>query len=225
MTSSGIRTLPRRLLAVAATLLLAVAAVVATAAPASAHDQLIGSTPAADSTVEGMPTEIVLTFSAVIAADPGASEVQVTDAAGTELAGDPVADGTTLTVPLEGDASGVISVLWKVVSSDGHPISGDLAFTVTPAATPTETPSPTPTPSATVTAAPSETPSPEVTSAPAPPAEASDATPWIIGGLLLLAAVGGGVLYLLVSRARGQKALGGGGGTTPDAGSDTPSER
>ena len=43
-------------------------------------------------------------------------------------------------------------LLWKVVSSDGHPISGEFAFTVTPAATPT----PEPTESATATPTPDD---------------------------------------------------------------------
>ncbi|MET0296061.1 MAG: copper resistance protein CopC [Microbacterium sp.] len=225
--SQGIHTVPRRLLALAAALLLAAVALVATASPAAAHDQLLGSTPAADSTVEGLPAELVLTFSAVIAADEGASEVQVTDAAGTQLAGTPVADGTTLTVPLEGDGSGAITVLWKVVSSDGHPISGQFAFTATaaPEPTPTETSSPTPT----ATPSPSETTEPTPTAEPsAPPADEDstfgDVWPWVIG-LLVFAAVGGAVLYLLVSRARRRKALADAAPTAPDAESDAPSER
>lgn len=225
--SQGIHTVPRRLLAFAAALVLAAVALIATASPAAAHDELIGSTPAADSTVEVLPAELVLSFSAVIATDPGASEVQVTDAAGAQLAGEPVADGTTLTVPLDGEGSGAITVLWKVVSSDGHPISGQFVFTANaaPAPTPTETPSasPTATPSPSATAEPSPTTEPS-----APPADADsmfgDVWPWVIG-LIVFAAVGGAVLYLLVSRARRRKALEEAAPKAPVTDSDTPSER
>lgn len=227
MTTSGTLRLPRRLFAAAAALALAATALIATAGPASAHDQLIGSTPAADATVEGLPAELVLTFSAVISADAGASEVQVTDAAGTDIAGVPVADGTALTVPLEQDASGVLAVLWKVVSSDGHPISGEFSFTVTAPAAPTESPTPTASPTPTESATPTETAAPTATPTPEPAADDSDAgaTGWIIAGVLLLIALAGAVAYLLISRARRRKALAGRSAQGADTGSETPSER
>ncbi|MET0736511.1 MAG: copper resistance CopC family protein [Microbacterium sp.] len=184
---------------------LAAAAMILPASPAHAHDELIGSDPASGATLDASPAQLTLTFSAEIADDPGATEVQVTDAAGTALAGAPSAQDNVLTVPLEGEASGAVTVLWKVVSSDGHPISGEFAFTVTPAVTPTETPTATPTPEPTPSEEPSETATPS-----APPAtedsSTSDAWPWIIGGVLLVA-VAGAVVYLLVSRARREKAL------------------
>ena len=57
----------------------------------------------------------------------------------------PLVEGTVVTQPLSGAASGLVTVLWKVVSSDGHPISGEFGFTVT--APPTPTPTATATPS------------------------------------------------------------------------------
>lgn len=41
----------------------AIIAALAVAAPASAHDELVSSTPAADSQLTAAPTEVVLTFS------------------------------------------------------------------------------------------------------------------------------------------------------------------
>ena len=173
------------------------------ASPASAHDELVSTDPAADSALDALPAQLTLTFSGELTTDPGATELEVTDAAGTSLAGgDPVVEGTVVTQPLTGAASGAVTVLWKVVSSDGHPISGQYAFTVT------APPTPTPTPTSTATAAPSESPTEAQTTAPTetpvPSGNGNDNTalPWIIGGLLLLAAVGGAVIYLLVSRAR-----------------------
>ena len=72
----------------------------------------------------------------------------------------PTAQDNVLTQPLEGTASGVITVLWKVVSSDGHPISGEFSFTATgaPTPTPTQTATPTVTPTPTETVEPTPTP-------------------------------------------------------------------
>ena len=133
--------------ALIAAIALAGASVFLVAAPASAHDELVSTDPAAGAAVDALPAQLTLTFSGELATDPGATELQVTDAAGTSLAnGDPVVADTTVTQPLAGAASGAITVLWKVVSSDGHPISGEYTFTVT---APAPSPTPTPTPSAT----------------------------------------------------------------------------
>jgi methionine-rich copper-binding protein CopC len=190
-------------LAAAVTALVLAFAGLTVAAPASAHDEFISSDPAADAALEELPAQLTLTFSGALAADPGATELQVTDAGGTSLTdGDPVVEGTTVTQALTGAASGVVTVLWKVVSSDGHPISGEFDFTVT------APPAPTPTPSASPTASASASPTAEPTPTPTetPVSAASDSTladvwPWIVGGVLV-AGVGGAVVYLLASRAR-----------------------
>jgi methionine-rich copper-binding protein CopC len=189
-----------RALAAAATALLLTAGGLIVASPANAHDELASTDPSADSTVDALPEQLTLVFSGELATDPGATELQVTDAAGTSLAdGDPVVEGTNVTQTLAGAASGAITVLWKVVSSDGHPISGEFGFTVT--APPTPTPTSTPTASATPIETPTAEPTPTPTETPVPAADENSALPWVIGGLLL-AAVGGAVIYLLASRAR-----------------------
>ena len=227
--SHGIHTTrATRALALTAAFLLTFWVLSVSASPAHAHDELLGSSPAAEATVEGLPTEITLTFSAAIATDAGASEVQVTDAAGTSLVAEaPTAQDNVLTQALEGEASGPVTVLWKVVSSDGHPISGQYAFTVTAPPTPTDTPTPTavPTPSS----EPSESAEPSSSATPtAPPADedatAASAWPWILGGLIIVA-VAGAVVYLLVSRARRRKALEEGRSASPQPGSGPPAER
>lgn len=101
----------------------------AVALPAAAHDELLSSDPAPDATVAQLPAEITMTFSGVLIDEPGANRVSVTDAAGTELAdGDPVLDGTEVTQALSGTSQGPITVVWRVVSSDGHPVSGEYSF-------------------------------------------------------------------------------------------------
>ena len=195
----------RRVIAAAAAALLLSLGGLMVAAPASAHDELVSTDPAADAVLDALPPQLTLTFSGELATDPGATELQVTDAAGTSLAdGDPLVEGTVVTQPLSGAASGVVTVLWKVVSSDGHPISGEFAFSVPTA------PTPTPTPTATATASPSETPVETATPAPvetAVPVDSGAASlPWILLAVIGVALLGG-VTYLLVSRARRQKAL------------------
>ncbi|WP_461471349.1 copper resistance CopC family protein [Microbacterium sp. HJ5] len=224
--SQGIHTaLSTRVAALVAAVLAVAALLLVPASPARAHDELLGSSPAADSTVDALPTELTLTFSGAIATDAGASEVAVTDAAGTSLTdGEPSVQDNVLTQPLSGEASGEITVLWKVVSSDGHPISGELSFTSAAAPAPTDTASPAP--SASETAEP--TLEPTATASPTAPAgedsSSADVWPWVIGGLVL-AAVVGAIVYLATSRSRREKALaenreralGGGSGADSDA--------
>lgn len=111
----------------------------AVAVPAVAHDDLVASDPAADSEVAQLPDAVTLTYSGVLIDEPGVNAISVTDAAGTELAeGTPTLDGTTATQALIGDSQGPITVRWRVVSSDGHPVSGEFSFTAgDPAAAPT----------------------------------------------------------------------------------------
>ncbi|MFB8147387.1 copper resistance protein CopC [Microbacterium sp. NPDC056003] len=230
--SQGIHTaLPARALALAAALLVAFALLLVPASPAHAHDELIGSTPSAGSTVEAVPAQLTLTFSGAIATDAGASDVAVTDAAGASLIdGAPTAQDNVLTQPLTGEASGEITVLWKVVSSDGHPISGQFAFTVTSGPTPTPTDTATPTPTPTETSEPTQEPSasPSATVPADSGTTGSDVWPWVLIGIVVIA-LGGGITYLLVSRARREKALADnrerarGGAPRPD--SDASAER
>ena len=83
--TSSPRSLVRLLLAATTAALLATGGLLV-ASPASAHDELISTDPAADSTVDGLPAQLTFTFSDEIDTTERASEVQVTDAAGTTLA-------------------------------------------------------------------------------------------------------------------------------------------
>lgn len=156
----------------------------AVAAPAFAHDELIGSTPAAGSAVDTLPAEVTLTFSGVLLDEPGATVVEVTDASGTDLTGgDPVLDGTRLTQPLTGTASGEVTVIWRVVSSDGHPISDEFTFTVGSAVAPLESATP----------------------LPGAPMQTVDFTwLWIVIGVVVVG-LGGALVAVLVARARGPR--------------------
>ncbi len=70
----------RRALTAAAAALLLAAGGLLVASPASAHDELVSTDPAADTSLDALPAQLTLTFSGELATDPGATELQVTDA-------------------------------------------------------------------------------------------------------------------------------------------------
>lgn len=130
--------------------LVAVAAVLAsvsTAAPAFAHAALISSDPADGAELDTAPTRVTLTFNQDI--EPQFATVTVSGPDGTPYADGAVrVDGPTVVVdvtPLGAAAPYVVA--FRVISADGHPISGTYTFRLTKAA-PAVANSPTPAPSA-----------------------------------------------------------------------------
>lgn len=123
-----------RLRVVAAGIAVAAVAVLASVVPASAHDDLLSSSPSAGERLPSAPDEISLRFSADVM-DVGA-QVIVADAEGADwVAADPAVVADAVTVPLQGGMPVAgYEVRWRVVSSDGHPISGVIPFTVGDAA-------------------------------------------------------------------------------------------
>ena len=184
---------------------------------ASAHDALVSSSPAADESVETVPAELTLTFSAKLIDGDGATEVVVTDPSGASVTdGDATVDGAIVTQPLRASGpAGEYHVVWKVVSSDGHPTSGEYSFTVTVGDDGAATGSPSAAPT---TAAPTaeQTVAPEPTATPTESEGSSSASAWIwglsIGGILVIVALM--LWYSMRTRKNGQ---------APD--SDAPSER
>lgn len=208
---------PAAPVALAATLLAAVL-VLLSPLSASAHDALVSSSPAADESVETVPAELTLTFSAKLIDGEGATEVVVTDPDGASITeGTATVDGAIVTQPLQGSGpAGEYHVVWKVVSSDGHPTSGEYSFTVTVGddGAATESPSAAPTTAAPTT---SESAAPEATTTPAADSgDSSGASAWIwvlsIGGILVIVAL----MLWYTMRARRK-------GPAPD--SDPSSER
>ncbi|MFI7385317.1 copper resistance CopC/CopD family protein [Streptomyces sp. NPDC049813] len=113
-------------------LLLAVTgALLAGAAPASAHAALTGSDPKQGAVVQTAPEQVSLTFSEDVAMSDGA--VRVLDPAGKRVddgkAGHP--GGTTYSVGLHsGLPDGTFTVAYQVVSADSHPVSGAFTFSI-----------------------------------------------------------------------------------------------
>ncbi|MGO1316743.1 MAG: copper resistance CopC family protein [Cellulomonadaceae bacterium] len=121
--------------ALAAGVLVAAAALLATPLPASAHDQLVSSDPESGQHLDAAPHEVSLEFSGELLVLDGSglgATVLVVDGEGRDWAtGDPVVRERTVTVTLAPEMPDAgYEVRWQVVSSDGHPISGLVPFAV-----------------------------------------------------------------------------------------------
>ncbi|SDR05519.1 copper resistance CopC family protein [Arthrobacter crystallopoietes] len=153
--------LPGAAAAVFAFLLAAALVLLQPASGAFAHDDLLGSNPADGDTVEQMPGDIVLRYSANVVGL--GSTVLIQDAEGNDWTDGEtrIVDDAMIQEVRSGAPAGEYTVLWRAVSSDSHPIEGTLTFTVagpaesqaapenTPAASPAAAPAPaTPTDSA-----------------------------------------------------------------------------
>ncbi|MCV7647003.1 copper resistance protein CopC [Micrococcus luteus] len=129
----------RRAARAAVGLALLPALVVAGAAPAAAHDELIRTAPAVDETVTTAPSEVLLTFSGDLIDGEGIQNLlQVRDADGNQwqsAAG--TVDGPIFSAPLcEGLPNGDYEVAYRVVYSDGHSEERSFDFAVDDPAAP-----------------------------------------------------------------------------------------
>lgn len=100
------------------------------ALPAAAHDSLVDSEPAAEEVVTTAPGELVLRFSGEVS-ELGVQFV-VTGPEGRDVVqGIPTVEGDTVRQELAEElVNGDYEATWRVTSSDGHPISGTLMFTI-----------------------------------------------------------------------------------------------
>jgi methionine-rich copper-binding protein CopC len=114
-----------RALAVAAFL---ITACLVSATPASAHSQLERTNPAEGAQLDTLPGQITLTFNQNVLGL--GSVIEVTGPGGNVAAGPPtVVDHEVREAIAPGSAAGEYTVIWRVTSADGHPISGQFAFT------------------------------------------------------------------------------------------------
>ncbi|MFD8613219.1 copper resistance protein CopC [Streptomyces sp. NPDC059631] len=113
-------------------LFLAVAcAILAGAAPASAHAALTGSDPRQGAVVAQAPAQVSLTFSEEVAMN--GDSLRVLDPKGARVdTGKPAhVSGTTYSVRLRGGlAKGTYTVTYQVVSADSHPVGGAYTFSI-----------------------------------------------------------------------------------------------
>ena len=138
--------MPRRLLPRFALFALATCTVVAAtlalpAGSASAHNTLLGSDPADGASLTTAPTQITWDFDNTVPLET--MTVTLIDASGarSELSGSThgAAGDTQVITPLPAIPPGPISLRWRLVGPDGHPITGRVDFTLA-AATPTTIP-------------------------------------------------------------------------------------
>jgi methionine-rich copper-binding protein CopC len=108
-------------------LLLAGLTLVSVAGPALAHDVLRSTSPADGTRVERPPAEVVLTFDEPALAV--GTEVLVTGPSGSVATGPPRLVDNEVRQSLASGPAGAYTVVWRVTSADGHPVSGTFAFT------------------------------------------------------------------------------------------------
>jgi methionine-rich copper-binding protein CopC len=111
---------------------LVLALLLALAWPSSAwaHARLLRSDPADEAVLSKAPTSVRLLFDDSVRARSGMKAIR--NGGGSVLAGKPhVVGGRTLVIPLRpGLRDGDYTVLWRVLSNDGHEVSGTIAFGV-----------------------------------------------------------------------------------------------
>lgn len=110
-----------------------VTAVTLTALPATAHEQLVDQEPQAGQIMEAGISEVRLSFSDDLMSleNSAGSEIVILDSNQNPINnGCAVVDGRTATARADIDRPGSYQVGWRVVSGDGHPISGSFSFVV-----------------------------------------------------------------------------------------------
>ncbi|WP_336648346.1 copper resistance CopC family protein [Microbacterium sp. MMO-10] len=128
------RTISRALRVATLGLASAVAATLLVSSPASAHDNLLDSSPAAGETVTSL-NAVSLTFSGELIDFAQASFAQVVGPDGLyyETSCSTI-EMDVLTTPVALGEPGTYTIIWNAVSSDGHPISEKYDFQYAPAA-------------------------------------------------------------------------------------------
>ncbi|WIG19267.1 MULTISPECIES: copper resistance CopC family protein [Kocuria] len=99
--------------------------------PAAAHDEVLSTSPEQGAVLESAPEQIELSYSGEIM-DIG-HQVLVTGPEGQSVTEGPLErDGSQVVQPLAetGSEEGTYQVVWRVVSSDGHPIEGTYTYQV-----------------------------------------------------------------------------------------------
>jgi len=118
---------PLAILAVVTGLVLAVGG---GASPAGAHATLQRTQPADDAVVDAVPEAISLSFDEEVDAAPGAIQVIAPDGRRVDGSVGDLDGHRGFSVGVEGEARGTYTVAYRIVSDDGHTISGSFVFHV-----------------------------------------------------------------------------------------------
>lgn len=184
---------------------------VAVAPSASAHDRLVESDPASGAVLTAAPSDVVLTFNVEV--QPLGTVLELRNSDGEQASSaETTVSGREVSLPVSADLSDDdYTLLYRVTSSDGHPISGEVPFTLeSAAASPGANATTSPGPVSTSTPGESVTPSPAASAATTEPGRptqtgqngqsdsvavpAAAGFPWAVGlGALVVVAVLAGV--------------------------------
>jgi len=98
---------------------------------ASAHATLESSTPADGQSVPTSPSELRITFSEAVTTISGGVSVLNADGKTVDVGNSEIVGGRTLVAPItETLSDGTYVATYRVLSADGHPVSGSLLFAV-----------------------------------------------------------------------------------------------
>lgn len=100
----------------------------ATPSPASAHAVLVASTPEQGARLASAPAAVQLTFSAALT-PPAVVVVHGPDGSVVATV-EPSVSGAVVRQPLPDAGGGTYTVAYRVVTADGHPVTGQLTFSV-----------------------------------------------------------------------------------------------
>jgi methionine-rich copper-binding protein CopC len=102
--------------------------------PASAHTTLVSEVPAAESQIEELPNELLLTFAEDLIQIGDSTSLNLTDENGYEYTiGELSINGSEVSRKVESrEALGKFRVSYRVVAADGHVIKGEYFFIVEP---------------------------------------------------------------------------------------------
>jgi methionine-rich copper-binding protein CopC len=133
----------RRILALWSVMGIVVLVVLGAAAPASAHDEIVSTTPAANQTLTALPAQFTITTNTALLDVSGTGRgfaFEIQDAAGKfyETGCVSIVDDSMFTTARLG-AAGSYTIIFQLVSGDGHTVSGEVPFTWAPAAAATVT--------------------------------------------------------------------------------------
>lgn len=128
--ASDVLSRPRRVRTILLNAVLAAGSLAWWANPASAHDRLVGSAPAAQTTVSAAPAVVRLFFEEPPVA--GYTRVAVLDPHGRRIDNGTISgQGSTITVPLrKTTVRGNYTISYRVLSDDGHVVNGRIEFRV-----------------------------------------------------------------------------------------------
>lgn len=202
---------PRSLSRVGAVVLLAVLGSLVLAGPANAHTDLVSSNPAGGDTLGAPPVTVRLEFSQTLTKDFASLTMAVGTRepapVGPKVSGGVMTAAVPISLRMTNDRQPQRwRVAYRVVSEDGHPITGAITFTVTPSDKLRPSPSASPSQAVppenggTAVADPSQDQD-DVPTGPSP--SESGSTAWVPAAAVgLIAIVASGAVVLRVARGR-----------------------